>query len=615
MADERQLSSVLSEFARTMVTDFPIQRILDHLVERIVDILPITAAGVTLISPATKPRYIAASDAAALRYEQLQTEVGEGPCLFAYRSGKAVAVPDLASDDRFKVFGPPAVEAGLAAVFTFPLHESDKELGALDLYRQTPGPLSDDDMDTAQVLADVTAAYLVNAQARSDLQDSSDRSHEISVHDALTGLPNRILFLERLDHALGRSRRSRKLLAVLFADLDRFKSVNDRHGHRVGDDLLVAVGERLTKLLRPGDTLARMSGDEFVILCEDLDDDKEAEVIGRRVVDALAIPFQLAGVEVEISASVGIAFAGPGEHVPEHLLEDADMAMYQVKHKGGAHHQVIDLREQHLTEHRAVLQQDLRGAVAGEQLRVEYQPIVHTDNGRVLGMEALLRWDHPTQGPIPPTTLVPMAEQHGLIIDIGRWVLERACADRLLWASQRADDLGIAVNVSAHQLMAPDYPAIVATVLADTGTKPELLTLEITETAFVQDAERALIVLDELKELGVMLALDDFGTGYSSLNYLKRFPIDVVKIDGAFVADVARDRASHAIVSAVIELAHALGMSVVTEGVETAQQRHEVAALGSESCQGFYFAGPMSAENFSILTDQASAGLTLPIAV
>lgn len=615
MADERQLSSVLTDFARTMVTDFPIQGILDHLVERIVEIMPITGAGVTLISPATKPRYIAASDPAALRYEQLQTEVGEGPCLIAYGTGEAVAVPDLAADERFDLFGPPALDAGLAAVFTFPLHQGDSELGALDLYRTTPGPLDNHDMATAQILADVTAAYVVNAQARADLQESSDRSHHISVHDALTGLPNRILLLERLDHALERSRRSRKVLALLFADLDRFKTVNDTHGHRVGDELLVAVAERLTELLRPGDTLARMSGDEFVILCEDLADESQAEMIAKRVVDALSVTFELAGVGVAISASVGIAFAGSGERVPQHLIEDADAAMYQVKRNGGAHHRVIDLREQHLAEHRTNLQQDLRRAFGRRELRVEYQPIVHTDDGRVVGVEALLRWDHPVEGPISPTTLVPLAEQCGLIGEIGRWVLEQACGDRLAWTNQPEDDLSIAVNVSAHQLMAPDYPAIVTSVLTSTHTRPERVTLEITETAFVQDAKRALIVLDELKELGVMLALDDFGTGYSSLSYLKRFPIDVVKIDQGFIADLAQDRASQAIVSAVINLSHTLGMAVITEGVETAEQRHEVATLGSESCQGFYFARPMSADQLGTLTKHATAGLNLPVAV
>jgi diguanylate cyclase (GGDEF)-like protein len=618
MATERQLSEVLSEFARTMVTDFPIQGILERLVQRIVEILPITAAGVTLISPNTNPQYVAASDESALRYEQLQTELDEGPCLAAYRTGKAVAVADLATDPRFSVFGPRAVEAGLAAVFTFPLHQGEKQLGALDLYRDTPGELDDNDMDTAQTLADVTAAYLVNAQARADLQDSSDRSRESSMHDALTGLPNRILLLERLEHSLQRCRRSRKIVGILFADLDRFKSVNDMHGHLIGDDLLVAVAERLTGLIRPGDTVARMSGDEFVILCEDLDEKTQADLIAARVVEALSTPFELSGIRVDISASVGIAFTGLEERFPEQLLRDADIAMYQAKRKGGHDHQIIDLREQQLSERRVGLQRDLQGAIERGEMRTEYQPIVHTIDGRIISVEALVRWDHPVRGAIPPTTLIPLAEQCGLIAAIGQWVLERACADRQGWASEAGqDDIGIAVNVSAHQLMGPDFVAMVGGVLASTDTNPPLLTLEITESVFVQDAERALVVLNDLKRLGVMLALDDFGTGYSSLGYLQRFPVDIVKIDQGFIADLARDQTSNAIVAAIITLAHNLGISVVTEGVETAEQRGQIMALGSESCQGYYFARPMPALNLGILLNEATAEvhLRLPVPV
>jgi diguanylate cyclase (GGDEF)-like protein len=617
MASERQLSTVLSEFARTMVTEFPIQGILDRLVERIVEILPVTAAGVTLISATTKPRYIAASNGSALRFEQLQTELDDGPCLAAYRTGAAVSVPDLSSDGRFKAFAPQALDAGLAAVFTFPLNLGPTRLGALDLYRDTPGDLDDEDMAAAQVLAEVAAAYIVNAQARADLQDSSDRSRHSAMHDALTGLPNRVLFLERLEHALLRSRRSGKKVAILFADLDRFKAVNDTHGHQTGDNLLRAVTDRLSGLLRPDDTLGRLSGDEFVILCEDLDEESQAELIAMRIIAALTPPFELDGVHVAISVSVGIAFAGKGDQVPQNLLQDADMAMYQVKRKGGAHHQVIDLREQHLAEDRANLRRDLVGALERHELRVEYQPIVSTAEGRVDGVEALLRWDHPIRGLIPPTTIVPLAEQSGLIGEVGRWVLDRACADRFRWASRLKNDLGVAVNVSAQQLMAPDFVANVAAGLSSFDTPAELVTLEITESVFVQDARRAVIVLRDLKRLGVRLALDDFGTGYSSLSYLKRFPIDIVKIDQGFVEDVAQDRSTHAIVAAVVELAHALDMAVVTEGVENAEQRDEVAALGSESCQGFYFARPMSAASLEALSRQAAVGfgLRLPVSV
>ena len=618
MPNEQQLSSVLSEFARTLVTDFPIQGILDHLVLRIVDVLPITAAGVTLITPDTDPRYIAASDDAALRFEELQSELGEGPCLVAYETGESVAVSDLHDDPRFPNFTRRALEEGLVAVFTFPLRHGDMQLGALDLYRDSPGPLDAATMGAAQTLADVAAAYLLNAQARADLRESSERSLEMALHDPLTGLPNRTLLIERLDHAVRRGRRSGTQAAVLFADLDRFKLVNDLYGHAVGDELLVAVAERLMVALRPGDTLARLSGDEFVILCEDLNEAAEVDAIAARVVEAVAAPFELSGGSVTVTASVGIAFAGRGDQLSEQLLQDADSAMYQAKRQGGARHQVVDLRELDRAAERTTLEHDLGGASKRGELRTEYQPIIDTSNGRIVSAEALLRWDHPSHGPVIPTTFIPLAEQTGLITEIGRWVLEEACKDRLRWRkpSQR-DDLMMSVNVSAHQLMAPDFTAMVESVLSRTDTDPALVTLEMTESVFVQDTERALLVLSDLKDLGVKLALDDFGTGYSSLTYLKQFPIDAVKIDQGFVTDLELDRASYFIIFAIVELAHLLGMTVVAEGVETVQQHQRLATLGCDYCQGFYFARPMSADDFRVLLGGPADGSTarLPLQV
>jgi diguanylate cyclase (GGDEF)-like protein len=342
---EQQLSAVLSHFARTMLTDFPIQGILDQLVRRIVEMLPITGAGVTLISESTSPHYVAASDGAALRFEELQTVLDDGPCIVAYQTGEAVAISDLRDETRFPTFIPRALEAGLAAAFTFPLRQGDKRLGALDLYRDSPGALTGEEMTVAQTLADVTSAYLVNAQGRADLLHSAAHAEATALHDALTGLPNRILLLERIEHGLLGRRRSGKMLAVLFIDLDGFKQVNDSWGHQAGDDLLVAVTGRLTRMLRPADTLARLSGDEFVIVCEDLDEETQVDGIASRLVEAIGSPFDLAGVGLELSASIGIAFAGQGNDA-EQLVHKADIAMYQVKRKGGAHYQVLDVHQQ-----------------------------------------------------------------------------------------------------------------------------------------------------------------------------------------------------------------------------------------------------------------------------
>ncbi len=602
MPSEAQLSDVLGEFARTMLIDFPIQAILDRLVSRIVDVLPVSAAGITLISPGLDPHYVAASSESALRFEQLQTALGEGPCVLAYQTGQAVLVDDLRADNRFPKFAPLALDAGLVSVFTFPLHHGHRRLGALDLYRDTPGPFSAPAMEAAQTLADVAAAYLLNAQARDDLKDASERSNERALHDPLTELPNRALLLERLDHAVLRARRSGKIAAILFVDLDRFKLVNDLYGHSVGDDLLVAVAGRLTGTLRSGDTLARLSGDEFVILCEDLNDPAEVDIIATRVVAAIAHPFFSGGHQLNVSASIGIAFSGRGDQLSEHILDDADAAMYQAKRSGGGHHQVVDLRELHLADERSSLEQDLNGAATRGELHSLYQPIVASGDGRIGGFEALLRWDHPTRGIVMPSLLIPIAERSGRIFELGGWMLDEACAERRHWHDlDPAARLTISVNVSAQQLMAQDFASLVARVLEAYDTDPRLLTLEITESVFVEDAERALIVMGELKQLGVALALDDFGTGYSSLSYLKQFPIDIVKIDKAFIDDLQSDPASGAIVFAVIELAHHLGMTVVAEGVETREQHQQLTSLNCDFCQGYYFARPMSAHDADAL--------------
>src|SRR5665213_3192430 len=320
VVDEGKLSAVLSDFARTLATDFPIQRILDHLVGRIVEILPITAAGVTLISAGNAPQYIAASDESAMLFERLQTELRDGPCMWAYQRGEAISVPDLTADTRFPRFAPSAVASGLGAVFTFPLRDGSGRLGALDLYRDAPGELAPHDLAAAQTLADVAAAYLLNAQAREDSRTTSERFRHGALHDPLTGLPNRLLLQERLEHAAARARRSHTNAAVLFVDLDHFKGVNDTHGHMVGDELLRAVAARLASLVRSGDTLTRFAGDEFVILCEDLTNVYDVEILSERIEDAFEHPFELSEHELSISASVGVAFSGPGAEVSDHLL-------------------------------------------------------------------------------------------------------------------------------------------------------------------------------------------------------------------------------------------------------------------------------------------------------
>jgi diguanylate cyclase (GGDEF)-like protein len=602
VVNDEKLSAVLSEFARTLITDLPMQAILDHLVQRIVEVLPVTSAGVTLISAGMSPRYTAASDESAMRFERLQSGVGQGPCIAAYESGEAVVITDLDSDDRFPDFAPAAVAAGLGAVFTFPLRGGDGRLGALDLYCDAPRTLDQHDLDAAQTLADVAAAYLINAQSREAARVASDLFHHSALHDPLTRLPNRLLLQERLEHAVLRARRSHTNTAILFADLDQFKLVNDTFGHHVGDELLRAVAQRLSGFVRSGDTLARFSGDEFVFLCEDLHSPEDVEVLAGRICDAFTLPFVLPSVELTVSASVGIAFAGHAEAISTQLLTRADMAMYEVKRKGGAGREIVDLRDAMPDRDEDSMEFDLGKAIECNALDVVYQPIVRTGDGTVVGVEALLRWDHPERGAIASQTIVAIAEQSDLIDELGAWVLERSCRDRREWLSENpGTSQYLAVNVSARQLLSPSLYTSVTSVLAAYEMNPADLILELTETVFIEDSTRTMRVLSDLRKLGIRLALDDFGSGYSSLSYLARLSLDIVKIDRGFIANIGHDPTNRAIVVAIMDLAHILGLAVVAEGVENQSQCDEVRVTGCEYSQGYYFAPPMSASEIGAL--------------
>jgi len=595
MVDEAKLSVVLGEFARTVITEFPIQRILDHLVQRIVGVLPITSAGVTLISADEQPEYVAASDASALRFEQLQSGLGEGPCLAAYETGEAVSVPDVATDERFPLFSPAALAAGLAAVFTFPLRHGDVPIGALDLYRSSPGPLDALDMAAAQTLADVTTAYILNARAREEASVMSNAFEHNSLHDPLTGLPNRQLLEERLSHAAAVAKRSHTNAAVLFVDLDRFKAVNDEHGHHVGDALLLAFTDRLSHLVRDGDTLARVSGDEFVVFCEEISSPGDAEHLAERIGQSLKTPFAVMGHSLAITASVGIAYAGPGEAITDQLVVRADMAMYEVKRRGGAGHQIIGPRHASLPEADGRLEADLRTALALDELDVAYQPIIRLHDGAVVGVEALLRWIHPSLGSIEPSSIIAISERSGLIDDIGEWILRRSCLDHRIWLHEHPGArLDLSVNVSARQLLQPTFASVVADALATWDTNPSALVLEVTENIFIDHDNQVRKILHELASTGIRIALDDYGTGYSSLSYLAHLPVHILKIDRCFITDLAND-SGKIIVASVATLAHDLGLQVTAEGIETDEQHNIIKTLGCDFAQGYLYARPMEA--------------------
>ena len=421
--------------------------------------------------------------------------------------------------------------------------------------------------------------------------------------DPLTNLPNRALFMDRLTHGLTRAQRRHEHLAVLFLDLDRFKVVNDTLGHTVGDQLLVEVSRRLTSALRPGDTVARLGGDEFGILLEDVADAETAETVAVRVEESLGQPYRFEGREVFVTASIGIALSSAKLGLPEEILRDADLAMYHAKAKGKARHEVFDGSMSAPALDRMDLEMDLRSAISRHEFRLHYQPILRLDTGKITEVEALIRWQHEKRGLLQPDEFIGLTEETGLIVPIGQWVLSEACKQARVWQVEypTTPPLVMSVNLSAKQFQNPKLVEEITQALDESGLAPSCLKLEITESTVMQDAPVTLTKLTELKELGVRLAIDDFGTGYSSLGYLKRFPVDTLKIDRSFVKGLSPDGGDNAIVRAVVTVAKSLNMDVTAEGVETEAQLAELRALGCDRWQGFLFARPVSPERVAPL--------------
>lgn len=422
-------------------------------------------------------------------------------------------------------------------------------------------------------------------------------------HDPLTDLPNRLLLLDRLEHALARAARRNTALAVLFLDLDNFKVVNDTLGHDAGDRLLSQVALRLVSCLRAGDTAARLGGDEFTVLLEDLADGNEATAIAERIQRAFEAPISVAGNDFLVTASIGIVVSRGGAERPDELLRRADIAMYRAKAEGKAHYRVYDPSMNLQARLRLELEHDLRLAVERGELRVAFQPIVTLTTAEVAAIEALVRWHHPLHGTLMPEAFLPLAEERNLLSGIGDWVLIAACRAARGWGEQPGQPRPplVSVNLSARQFQQPDLADRVAAILEDTDLPPDRLALEVAESALMADTHRASRTLQALRAIGVKLFVDDFGTGYSSLAYLKRFAIDAVKIDLSFIGGLAGDRDKQMIVTAIINLAHALDVKVIAEGVESSAVRAQLTALGCDLAQGYYFAEPASVERLNAL--------------
>jgi diguanylate cyclase (GGDEF)-like protein/PAS domain S-box-containing protein len=411
----------------------------------------------------------------------------------------------------------------------------------------------------------------------------------LAYHDGLTGLPNRTLFEDRLTVTLAQARRKRRLAAVMFLDLDRFKVVNDTVGHAMGDRLLQSVAERLKALVREGDTVARVGGDEFTLLLPEVGRVEDAVDVAERILETLRDPWPVNGHEFHITTSIGIAMCpGDGEDA-ESLMRNADTAMYRAKDRGRDNYKLYAPAMNSRIAERLALENSLRHALERDEFVVHYQPQVNLETGRIVGVEALVRWQHPERGLVSPVEFIPVAEETGLIVPLGAWVLRTACAQNKAWQDAGLPPMRMAVNLSARQFQRRDLLDTVAAALAETGLAPEYLQLEITEGAAMQDVDQTLAILRELREAGVQLSIDDFGTGHSSLSYLKRFPIDVVKIDQSFVQDLTLDPNDAAIASTIIVMAHNLGLKVIAEGVETAEQLAFLRERDCDEMQGFLF--------------------------
>jgi len=463
----------------------------------------------------------------------------------------------------------------------------DVSLGVRALQGGAQDVLSRGDLDAPEL---ARAVELALERRRAEL----GLSHA-ALHDPLTGLPNRVLFVDRLAQATARRRPKGRSLAVVFLDLDRFKAVNDTLGHAAGDELLVAVAERLARALRAGDTAARLGGDEFAVLCDDIDGPSQALAIAERLLAELAEPFVVGDREVTVGASLGIGLARDDG---DELLREADAAMYRAKARGGGIELFDDVTRAR-TRRRAELQDALRHAIAGGELRMHYQPQVRLATGEVIGVEGLVRWQHPERGLLQPAEFLPVAEESGLIVPLGHWVLGEATRQAARWASRAgasAAPVPVAVNLTARQCSHPELVSQVQGALSAAGLDAGLLRLEVSETAVLGDFEARAAMLDALRGLGVGLAVDDFGAGPSSLATLQRLPVQAVTVDRSLVEGVERGGAPAAVLGALVSLAHALGLRTVAEGVELAGQADRLRLLGCDAAQGFLFARPERAE-------------------
>jgi diguanylate cyclase (GGDEF)-like protein len=521
---------------------------------------------------------------------------GKGVCGNAFRTQKACVNEDILNSEQGRPWRESSREAGVVASCAVPLIKGGQSIGVILFFVTKSWAADNEIVALLSRMGENVSVALENLDRADEKVQADGRIQYLATHDELTGLPNRVTFHQLFEQSIKSAQRYGSKCALLFIDLDRFKVINDSLGHAAGDTLLVEVANRLRACVRESDLVARFGGDEFVIVLNGISDREQIAVVARKILTALPPPIVLAGHECRTTGSIGIAvFPENGSDV-QTLTKNADMAMYLAKEEGKNNFRFFSPEIRSQSIERLKLEADLRHALELDQFTLHYQPKLEVATGRISGVEALLRWTHPKLGNLPPTGFIPLAEETGLIIPIGRWVLKTACAQNMAWQSDGLPAISMAVNLSPRQFLDANLLDDIDEVLASTGMPAHLLQLEITESMVMQNVERAIKLLDEIRSRGVRLAIDDFGTGYSSMSLMKKFPIDTIKIDRSFVRDLAESPEDRAIATAIISMGKALGLTVVAEGVETTEQDIFLRGHACDEVQGYLFSKPVRPE-------------------
>ena len=526
---------------------------------------------------------------------------GKGVCGKAFRTQRASVNEDILNSEQGRPWRDNSRQGGVVASCAVPLIKGGRSIGVILFFVTKSWAADKEIIALLSRMGENVSVALDNLDRANEKVRADGRIQYLATHDELTGLPNRVIFHQLFEQSIRSAHRSGRRCALLFIDLDRFKVINDSLGHGAGDMLLVEVAERLKGCLREGDLVARFGGDEFVIVLDGVYDREQIANVAKKILAALLPPIVLAGHECRTTGSIGIAVFPDNGNDVQTLTKNADMAMYLAKEEGKNNFRFFSTEVKSQSIERLKLEADLRHALELNQFTLQYQPKIEVATGQISGVEALLRWTHPELGNLPPTEFIPLAEETGLIIPIGRWVLKNACAQNMAWQRSGLPPISMAVNLSPRQFLDPNLLDDIDGVLVCTGMPAHLLQLEITESMVMQNVERAIKLLDEIRGRGVRLAIDDFGTGYSSMSLMKKFPIDTIKIDRSFVRDLAQSAEDRAIATAIISMGKALGLTVVAEGVETTEQDAFLRGHACDEVQGYLFSKPLRPEDIPSL--------------